>query len=219
MNFHINTFTDEEASESAKETQAGLAKTNNQALITVQIKQGKRQQIQLKQKKQRQIATAAAAAGAGGQVTTPTGEPNVGSCKVEDMNSHATATQNGQSTVVGHHRGYSQPSSIAAAAATAASGGTAGDPWYLQATGHQMPPTAPLRHNKRPAPQPNSMGVVGVGVGVGAAATLLHQQQLSQSQPHIMPPSIPPHHHHHHRDNNAVCQKLIAGSASTFYLN
>jgi len=130
------------------------------------------------------------------------------------MNSHATATQNGQTTVVGHHRGFSQPSvTVASAAAT---GSTAGDPWFLQTTGHQMPPTAPLRHNKRPAPQPNA--VLGVGAGSGSVAgasgpsavgaVLLHQQQLSQSQPHIVPPSIPPHHHHH-RDNNVVCVPSI----------
>ncbi|EDV93460.1 tyrosine-protein kinase CSK isoform X2 [Drosophila grimshawi] len=130
------------------------------------------------------------------------------------MNSHATATQNGQTTVVGHHRGFSQPS----VAATTVSGSTSGDPWYLQATGHQMPPTAPLRHNKRPAPQPNSMGVgVGVGVGVVATSLLQHQQQLSQSQPHIVPPSIPPHHHHH-RDNN-VHQTPAATAAAAHALN
>ncbi|XP_073841385.1 C-terminal Src kinase isoform X2 [Musca autumnalis] len=65
------------------------------------------------------------------------------------MNSHATATQNGgQTTIVGHHRGFSQPT------VTVATSNTGGDPWFLQSTGHQMPPTAPLRHNKRPAPQP-----------------------------------------------------------------
>lgn len=120
------------------------------------------------------------------------------------MNSHATATQNGQTTVVGHHRGFSQPSvTVAAGSAT---GSTAGDPWFLQTTGHQMPPTAPLRHNKRPAPQPNAvLGAGGTASAGGSAigAVLLHQQQLSQSQPHIVPPSIPPHHHHH-RDNNVV---------------
>ncbi|XP_068155503.1 uncharacterized protein Csk isoform X1 [Drosophila tropicalis] len=119
--------------------------------------------------------------------------------KLSAMNSHATATQNGQTTVVGHHRGFSQPSVTVAAATAAAGGSTAGDPWFLQTTGHQMPPTAPLRHNKRPAPQPNVTSAGGVGVGgATAAAILLHQQQLSQSQPHIVPPSIPPHHHHHH---------------------
>ncbi|XP_017018500.1 tyrosine-protein kinase Abl isoform X1 [Drosophila kikkawai] len=135
------------------------------------------------------------------------------------MNSHATATQNGQTTVVGHHRGFSQPSvTVAAAAAT---GNTAGDPWFLQTTGHQMPPTAPLRHNKRPAPQPNA--VLGSGAGISAAgggsavgAVLLHQQQLSQSQPHIVPPSIPPHHHHHRESNVHPSQ---AGAASALHLS
>ncbi|XP_011185578.2 mucin-5AC [Zeugodacus cucurbitae] len=138
------------------------------------------------------------------------------------MNSHATATQHsGQTTVVGHHRGFSQPSVTVAA-------NSAGDPWFLQSTGHQMPPTAPLRHNKRPAPQPNHAGSaagagVGIGVGVGAGggivgagsvglansggvgANLLHQQQLSQSQPHIVPPNIPPHHHNNvSQHHNAI---------------
>ncbi|CAD6991815.1 unnamed protein product [Ceratitis capitata] len=133
------------------------------------------------------------------------------------MNSHATATQhNGQTTVVGHHRGFSQPSVTVAA-------NSAGDPWFLQSTGHQMPPTAPLRHNKRPAPQPNHGGGGGGGLGgvsgggVGAAGSaglanagsvgvsLLHQQQLSQSQPHIVPPNIPPHHHNNvNQHHNAI---------------
>ncbi|XP_019890456.2 homeobox protein 5 isoform X1 [Musca domestica] len=81
-------------------------------------------------------ATAAATANSPGSQTTV-------------MNSHATATQNGgQTTIVGHHRGFSQPT------VTVATSSTGGDPWFLQSTGHQMPPTAPLRHNKRPAPQP-----------------------------------------------------------------
>ncbi|KAH8318703.1 hypothetical protein KR074_002195 [Drosophila pseudoananassae] len=136
------------------------------------------------------------------------------------MNSHGTATQNGQTTVVGHHRGFSQPSvTVAGASAT---GSTAGDPWFLQTTGHQMPPTAPLRHNKRPAPQPNAVlgagGSGGSGTAAGSAigAVLLHQQQLSQSQPHIVPPSIPPHHHHH-RDNNVHPSQ--AGAAAALHLS
>ncbi|KAH8341039.1 hypothetical protein KR067_002082 [Drosophila pandora] len=132
------------------------------------------------------------------------------------MNSHATATQNGQTTVVGHHRGFSQPSvTVAAGSAT---GSTAGDPWFLQTTGHQMPPTAPLRHNKRPAPQPNAVLGAGGTAAAGSAigAVLLHQQQLSQSQPHIVPPSIPPHHHHH-RDNNVHPNQ--AGTAAALHLS
>ncbi|KAH8272516.1 hypothetical protein KR026_000172 [Drosophila bipectinata] len=135
------------------------------------------------------------------------------------MNSHATATQNGQTTVVGHHRGFSQPSvTVAAASAT---GSTAGDPWFLQTTGHQMPPTAPLRHNKRPAPQPNAVlgaggGSGGTAAGSAIGAVLLHQQQLSQSQPHIVPPSIPPHHHHH-RDNNVHPNQ--PGAAAALHLS
>ncbi|ALC45755.1 Csk [Drosophila busckii] len=153
-----------------------------------------------------------------------------GSCKLKDMNSHATVTQtNGQTTtVVGHHRGYSQPA--AATTAGTVAGATSGDPWFLQATGHQMPPTAPLRHNKRPAPQPNAMGVgVGVGMGMVGPSLLQHQQQLSQSQPHIVPPSIPPHHHHHHhhqqqqqqqqRDNSAHASQAAAAAASALHLS
>lgn len=112
------------------------------------------------------------------------------------MSSHATATHalhnlqtSGQTSAVGHHRGYSQPSVTVAT-------NSAGDPWFLQSTGHQMPPTAPLRHNKRPAPQPSGIsGIAGGSANVAAAITdgLLHQQQLSQSQPHIVPPNIPPH--------------------------
>ncbi|XP_023297845.2 probable serine/threonine-protein kinase DDB_G0282963 [Lucilia cuprina] len=135
------------------------------------------------------------------------------------MNSHVTAAQNGQTTVVGHHRGFSQPT------VTVAASNTGGDPWFLQSTGHQMPPTAPLRHNKRPAPQPtttgggggitaathpnnllvNSSGGVGVGVGVGGGVgNITLQQQFSQSQPHIVAQTtqlsthhnnVNPHHH------------------------
>lgn len=163
--------------ENHKEKEAISRKASGEGdLITVEIKQG----LLRKQ-----------------TATTTTGQA---------MNSHATATQNGQTTVVGHHRGFSQPSvTVAAAAAT---GSTAGDPWFLQTTGHQMPPTAPLRHNKRPAPQPNAVlgaGSSGTAPGSAVGAVLLHQQQLSQSQPHIVPPSIPPHHHHH-RENNVVCE-------------
>ncbi|KAI8044917.1 hypothetical protein M5D96_001093 [Drosophila gunungcola] len=163
-------------------------------LITVEIKQGP-----LRKPKQPSPANEGA--------TTTTGTA---------MNSHATATQNGQTTVVGHHRGFSQPSvTVAAAAAT---GSTAGDPWFLQTTGHQMPPTAPLRHNKRPAPQPNAVlgaGSAGTGPAAGSAvgAVLLHQQQLSQSQPHIVPPSIPPHHHHHRENNVAIVGTAAAVAA------
>ncbi|XP_053960245.1 uncharacterized protein LOC128864550 isoform X1 [Anastrepha ludens] len=146
-------------------------------------------------------------------LTSPTSSASLISPKASNkkvMNSHATATQHsGQTTVVGHHRGFSQPSVTVAA-------NSAGDPWFLQSTGHQMPPTAPLRHNKRPAPQPNHGGGVGGGIGIGGTGVgvggggagsvglantgsvgvnLLHQQQLSQSQPHIVPPNIPPHHH------------------------
>lgn len=60
------------------------------------------------------------------------------------MNSHAfnLQTTGHQAVVVGHHRGFSQPSSA-----------NTGDPWFLQKS-HEMPPTAPARQHKRPAPQP-----------------------------------------------------------------
>ncbi|XP_032577378.1 uncharacterized protein LOC6606797 isoform X1 [Drosophila sechellia] len=174
--------------EKHKEKEAISRKASGEGdLITVEIKQGLL-------RKQR--------------ATTTTGQA---------MNSHATATQNGQTTVVGHHRGFSQPSVTVAAAAT--TGSTAGDPWFLQTTGHQMPPTAPLRHNKRPAPQPNVVlgaGSSGAAPGSAVGAVLLHQQQLSQSQPHIVPPSIPPHHHHH-RENNV--HPIQAGAAAALHLS
>lgn len=120
------------------------------------------------------------------------------------MNSHVTAAQNGQTTVVGHHRGFSQPSVAVAAS-------TAGDPWFLQSTGHQMPPTAPLRHNKRPAPQPQTTGgSVAINVATSNPNNILInatsnnialQQQLSQSQPHIVAPTTNLSTHHH---NNVV---------------
>lgn len=105
------------------------------------------------------------------------------------MNSHATATQalnlqasSAQPVVgAGHHRNYSQPS----VGGTASAGtSTSGDPWFLQSTGNQMqiPPQAPLRHNKRLAPQP-----------VGSSILLQQaQHHHSQSQPHIaIPTPIP----------------------------
>lgn len=107
-----------------------------------------------------------------------------------EMNSHATATQalnlqssGGQPSVVGvgHHRNYSQPS---VGGVTGVNTNTSGDPWFLQSTGHQMqiPPQAPLRHNKRLAPQP-----------VGGSILLQQtQHHHSQSQPYIgIPTAIP----------------------------
>lgn len=67
------------------------------------------------------------------------------------MNSHATSINlqsSGQTVVVGHHRGYSQPSST-----------NSGDPWFLQSTAHPAPPTAPARQHKRPAPQPTGQSI------------------------------------------------------------
>lgn len=93
---------------------------------------------------------------------------------VEVMHSHAVNLQTSghQSVVVGHHRGFSQPSTV----------NTSGDPWFLQA--HEMPPTAPARHHKRPAPQPGSILHNNNNNNVGSQSS----HQLSQSQ----------HHQHHH---------------------
>lgn len=61
------------------------------------------------------------------------------------MNSHALNLQaSGQTVIVGHHRGFSQSSAV----------NSGSDPWFLQTTSHEMPPTAPARQHKRPAPQP-----------------------------------------------------------------
>lgn len=86
------------------------------------------------------------------------------------MNSHAVNLQTSghQSVVVGHHRGFSQPSTV----------NTGGDPWFLQA--HEMPPTAPSRHHKRPAPQPGSILHNNNNNNVGSQSS----HQLSQSQHH-----------------------------------
>lgn len=92
------------------------------------------------------------------------------------MNSHAVNLQTSghQSVVVGHHRGFSQPSTVT----------SGGDPWFLQA--HEMPPTAPARHhknvtNKRPAPQPGcSILHNNNNNNVGSQSN----QQLSQLQHH-----------------------------------
>ncbi|XP_013111387.2 serine-rich adhesin for platelets [Stomoxys calcitrans] len=154
-------------------------------------------------------------------------QPSAAHCNANTtvMNSHATATQNGQTTVVGHHRGFSQPT------VTVATSSTGGDPWFLQSTGHQMPPTAPLRHNKRPAPQPataagttnpnnlliNNSGV-GSGSGVGGGgggssggiitSNITLQQQFSQSQPHIVAQSAnlstTSHHNNVNQHHNAI---------------
>ncbi|TMW52386.1 hypothetical protein DOY81_002553 [Sarcophaga bullata] len=148
------------------------------------------------------------------------------------MNSHVTAAQNGQTTVVGHHRGFSQPT------VTVATSNTGGDPWFLQSTGHQMPPTAPLRHNKRPAPQPSatggglttathphnllgnssggggassgtiggSVGTAVVGIGGGVTNNITLQQQFSQSQPHIVAQTtqLSTHHNNNPHHHNAI---------------
>lgn len=104
---------------------------------------------------------------------------------VEVMNSHAVNLQTSghQSVVVGHHRGFSQPSTV----------NTGGDPWFLQA--HEMPPTAPARHHKRPAPQPGSIlnnNNNNNNNHVGSQSS----HQLSQSQ-------------HHHSAVNVSCNWLF----------
>ena len=89
---------------------------------------------------------------------------------LEVMNSHAVNLQTSghQSVVVGHHRGFSQPSTVP----------SGGDPWFLQA--HEMPPTAPARHHKRPAPQPGSILHNNNNNNVGSQSN----HQLSQLQHH-----------------------------------
>lgn len=101
---------------------------------------------------------------------------------VEVMHSHAVNLQTSghQSVVVGHHRGYSQPSTV----------NTSGDPWFLQA--HEMPPTAPARHHKRPAPQPGSILHNNNNNNVGSQSS----HQLSQSQQQ--------HQHHHSAVNVSI---------------
>lgn len=101
------------------------------------------------------------------------------------MNSHASAINlqsSGQTAVVGHHRGFSQVSSAVQNSTDC--------PWFLP---HQMPPTAPVRHNKRPAPQP----------GIMVQHQQQQQQQQLQQQQQIInnqqPPQLPPH------SQNAVC--------------
>lgn len=76
------------------------------------------------------------------------------------MNSHTAAINlqsSGQTAVVGggHHRGF--PSSVVSSTTTT----TDDCPWFMQ-PGHQlqMPPTAPTRQHKRPAPQPVSLFII-----------------------------------------------------------
>ncbi|XP_058824972.1 uncharacterized protein LOC131685336 isoform X2 [Topomyia yanbarensis] len=122
------------------------------------------------------------------------------------MNSHTAAINlqsSGQTAVVSHHRGFS--STVVAAANSAASGDC---PWFMP---HQIPPTAPARQHKRPAPQPGGVGVpTGGGVGgVGLMqppqfinpppAPQQQSQQQSQHSPQqqqhqqMAPPQLPPH--------------------------
>lgn len=94
--------------------------------------------------------------------TLPSRRYSTGSIRV--MNSHVSPLNlqsPGQTVVVSHHRGFSQPSSA-----------NTGDPWFLQSS-HQMAPTAPARQHKRPAPQPGST---------------TQQQQQQQQSIHLLPP-------------------------------
>ncbi|XP_062712857.1 tyrosine-protein kinase TXK isoform X2 [Aedes albopictus] len=121
------------------------------------------------------------------------------------MNSHTAAINlqsSGQTAVVSHHRGFS--STVVAAANSAASGDC---PWFMP---HQMPPTAPARQHKRPAPQPG-VGVPGGGGGGGMGHVGMQppqfinpppapQQQNQQPPQHspqqhqqMAPPQLPPH--------------------------
>lgn len=109
------------------------------------------------------------------------------------MNSHGPAINlqsSAQTVVVGHHRGYSQSSTAQSSS----------DPWFLQtstasasatsasvSSHNQMPPTAPARQHKRPAPQP------------GTIAASASQQNANSSNHHhstasvITQSQLPPH--------------------------
>lgn len=96
--------------------------------------------------------------------TLPSRRYSTGSIIV--MNSHVSPLNlqsPGQTVVVSHHRGFSQPSST-----------NTGDPWFLQSSHQPMAPTAPARQHKRPAPQPGSV--------------IQQQQQQQQQSIHLLPP-------------------------------
>lgn len=88
------------------------------------------------------------------------------------MNSH-TAALNLQSS---GHRGFPQVAST--------TGNTSECPWFMSP--HQMPPTAPARQHKRPAPQPGGgggvlTGISGSGNGILIQATPSSAQQQTPS--------------------------------------
>lgn len=63
-------------------------------------------------------------------------------------------------------------------------GGTSNEgPWLLQSQVQQMPPTAPLRQHKRPAPQP----------GMSSSQTQLNQLSVAPKPIVLHPPQVPPH--------------------------
>ncbi|KFB45410.1 AGAP003986-PB-like protein [Anopheles sinensis] len=128
------------------------------------------------------------------------------SVALNGMNSHTAAINlqhpgTGQTAVVGHHRGFS--STVVAAANSAAASAT-DCPWFMP---HQMPPTAPARQHKRPAPQPGGGVLGGAGGGGGPGNHMQPPQFISpppapqQQQTHqhsqqsavVPPPQLPPH--------------------------
>lgn len=80
------------------------------------------------------------------------------------MNSH-TAALNLQSS---GHRGFPQVSST--------TGNTSECPWFMSP--HQMPPTAPARQHKRPAPQPGVLTTGGVGISGSGNGILIQPTPL-----------------------------------------
>ena len=66
-------------------------------------------------------------------------------------------------------------------------------PWLLQSQVQQMPPTAPLRQHKRPAPQP----------GMSSSQTQLNQLSVAPKPIVLHPPQVPPH------TTNVSCLKNI----------
>lgn len=82
------------------------------------------------------------------------------------MNSH-TAALNLQSS---GHRGFPQ--------VTSTTGNSSECPWFMSP--HQMPPTAPARQHKRPAPQPGVL--TGVGMSGSANGILIQPTPLPVTQ-------------------------------------
>uniref|UniRef100_A0AAG5CTH9 Tyrosine-protein kinase n=1 Tax=Anopheles atroparvus TaxID=41427 RepID=A0AAG5CTH9_ANOAO len=124
------------------------------------------------------------------------------SVALNGMNSHTAAINlqhpgTGQTAVVGHHRGFS--STVVAAANSAAASAT-DCPWFMP---HQMPPTAPARQHKRPAPQPGG-GVLGGGGGGGGPGNHMQPPQFISPPPAPQQQQHPPHQQHQHSQQSAV---------------